>query len=192
MNRLNKLSGIVICCAVLPFISIGQTNLTIETAIKIEFPTVETNAYMLEQSTNLVDWSQSWQNWSAGYGFPITRFYEIANKKLYYRVQATPRPAVVATTIPENGAMDVDPAITNLVVNFSSNMSPNGSGGAHANRSIGEFPFAPGGSRSWIDAQTYTTEISLKTNTTYYAELSFTSAEGIPTLPFILTFKTRE
>ena len=76
----------MLICAVFPIISSGQTNLTIETAIKIEFPTVSTNAYMLEKSTNLVDWAPVWfgGGWSAGFGHPMRQFFETEDDKLYF------------------------------------------------------------------------------------------------------------
>lgn len=193
-SRLAGMSFFTFICTAFPFTSLGQSNLTIETAIKIEFPTVKTNAYMLEQSTNLVDWVDSWQSWSAGSGWPITRFYEIENQRLFYRVQSTPRPDVVASTIPENNNMEVDPAITNLTVYFSSDMQTNGA--MHVSSDItrvkGEFPLIPGvQDRSWIDDRTYIMAIALESNTLYYAEFTFTTAEGIPTLPYELTFKAQ-
>jgi hypothetical protein len=193
-NKLTKFVLIALIGCGWSIFSSGQTNLTIETAIKIEFPTFSTNAYMLEQSTNLVDWVDSWQSWSAGSGWPITRFYEIENPGLFYRVQSTPRPDVVAGTIPENGNMDVDAAITNLTVYFSSGMQTNGAMHVRSDttRVKGEFPLMPGPQdRSWVDDRTYTMAIALESNTLYYAEFTFTTAEGIPSLMYPVTFKTQ-
>ena len=195
-HHLARLSRLVLIFTAFPFISAAQSNLTIETAIKIEFPTVSTNAYMLEQSTNLVDWTDSWQNWSVGSGYPISRFYEIKDQKLFYRLQIAPRPEVVTSTIPVNDDQNVDPSITNLYIYFSSDMDTNGSYGASRDpldSSEAELPISSGYSGNpWIDARTFTKPLALKSNTLYYAKLRFTSSEGIPTFPFILTFKTKE
>jgi hypothetical protein len=191
-NWLAGLSWLVLICTVFPLTSTGQTSLSIETAVRIEFPTVSTNAYMLEQSSDLTEWDRSWTSWVAGYGHPVVRFYEITDQRLFYRVQSTPRPAVVASSIPENGDMNVDPTVTDLIVSVTSDVQTNlyNIPSARSDWQIGEFPLSPGPG-SWSSSQTYTAGVSLKTNTMYYAELVFRTTEGIPTLPFVLSFKTR-
>jgi len=195
-NSLAGLSWLVLICTVFPFTSTGQTSLSIETAVRIEFPTVSTNAYMLEQSSDLTEWDRSWTSWEAGYGHPVVRFYKITDQRLFYRVQSTPRPAVVATSIPVSGDMNVDPSVTNLIMSVTSDVQSEAYSIAstRSNWQIGEYPFVPGSFGTWANTQTsktYTVEMALKTNTMYYAELAFRTPEGIPTLPFVLNFKTR-
>jgi hypothetical protein len=195
-NRLTGLGWLVFICMTFPVISTAQTNLTIETAIKIEYPTVITNAYMLETSTNLVDWtppSSYSQRWQAGYGFPVTRFFEIENEKLYFRVRAVPRPDAVDYTIPATDAIDVDPAITNLIVTFTTDMNTNGISFSSLSLLFeSPFPYEQGDFGTWIDSKTYMRKMSLQTNTQYYAEIVFETTDGIPALPLVLTFTTRE
>lgn len=190
-KRLTRLGRVVLICAVFPTISSGQTNLTIETAIKVEFNTVSTNAYMLEKSTNLVDWVPAWLGgrWSTGFGYPIRQFFEIEDEKLFFRVQAVPRPNAVDYTLPATDALDVDPAITNLIVAFNTDMSTNGISFESLSMSA-ETPFAEGTFGLWLDTRTYTRKMALQTNTQYHAELTFYTTNGVPALPLVLDFMT--
>jgi len=194
-GRFKKLGGLALLCAVFPLICTAQTNLTIETAIKVTYPTINTHAYMLETTTNLADWTQPpsySQRWMAGDGHPVTRFFDAQDEKLFFRVQAVPRPDAVDYTIPETDAIDVDPAITNLIVTFTTDMNTNAISFAGIFMT-GATPFADlHTSGSWLDAKTYTRKLALQTNTQYYAEFIFYTTNDIPALPLILNFKTRE
>ncbi|VGO11832.1 hypothetical protein PDESU_00379 [Pontiella desulfatans] len=171
----------------------AQTNLTIDTAIKIEFPTISTNAYMLESSSNLSSWTPVWSKWEGGTGNVSTHFFDISDEKLFYRVDSTPRPSLVVSTIPANGSTNVDPATTNLVINFSDDIT----GGAwSSDLALGERPDWLR-NPTWPDRKTCVREFVLESNTQYCVVLNreglsagFRSSEGIPMSTYVITFKT--
>jgi len=102
---------------------------------------------------------------------------------------------VVVKTIPETGAEDVDPSLTELKVTFSKDMQ-NGSW-SWTQRSDDTFPQTTGSPHYLDDKRTCVLPVKLEPGKTYWISLNsnrfknFKDPGGRPAVPHVLTFKTK-
>lgn len=98
----------------------------------------------------------------------------------------------VIETWPQNGAMDVDPAIAEIRVTFSQDMEKAFS----FDKGTGEFPAVSGQPR-WSGSRTIALSVKLKPETAYEILVNsesyrnFRSLSGVPAEPLVWTFTTR-
>ncbi len=106
-----------------------------------------------------------------------------------------PVPPVVIQTLPESGAADVDPALTELRVTFSKPMRDR----SWSWTLWGEenFPELAGQPRYLADGRTCVLPVKLKPGKLYATWLNseyhkdFTDSNGLPAVPYLLIFQTR-
>jgi serine/threonine protein kinase len=109
---------------------------------------------------------------------------------------ALPVPPVVVRTVPEAGATDVDPGLTELQVTFSSPMQDQ----SWSWSSCGEdtFPEVRGPIRYEPDGRTCVLPVKLRPGKTYATWLNsqkfhgFQDRQGRPAVPYLLIFETRK
>jgi predicted Ser/Thr protein kinase len=107
-----------------------------------------------------------------------------------------PVPPVVVSTIPESGAVDVDPQLTELQVTFSSPMLDQS--WSWSTRSPETFPEVNGPIHYQPDGRTCVLPVKLQPGKTYATWLNspnfhnFQDRQGRPSLPYLLIFETRK
>lgn len=107
----------------------------------------------------------------------------------------TARPVVVST-VPQAGAVDVDPALTEIKVTFSKHMQ-NGNW-AFAQLSKEHFPETTGKPRYEADRRTCVLPVKLEAGKTYVIALnkppydSFTDTDRRKAMEYLLVFETRK
>ena len=124
---------------------------------------------------------------SALLGAPVARARDISVQGL---------PPVVVKTIPESGALGVDPGLPEIRVTFSKDMLAGG--WSCVNLSKETFPAVAGESRFEPDKRTFVMPVKLEPGKTYAILLNsdkyenFKDAKGQPAMPYILVFETRK
>lgn len=105
-------------------------------------------------------------------------------------------PPVVVKTVPEAGADDVDPAVTEVKVTFSKPMA-DGSW-SWATVSADSFPGTPDGKPRFLDdGKTCVLPVKLRPGKTYAVWVNsqkfqnFKDRDGNPAVPYLLAFQTR-
>jgi serine/threonine protein kinase len=107
-----------------------------------------------------------------------------------------PVPPVVTKTIPESGASDVDPALTELRATFSKPMKDQCWSWCYEREE--DFPTKTGEPRYLADGRTCVLPVKLQPGKVYAVWLntekikSFQDLEGQPALPYLLIFETRK
>jgi hypothetical protein len=120
----------------------------------------------------------------------VVQFFERQAASLDERLAGIPR---VAQFIPENGAKDVDPALSELRLKFDRPMKP---GEAALLGRKGELPAMPSKGRFKDDAMTFIQPVKLEPGRTYRITINsvwqpgFASAAGLPLDPIQFTFTT--
>lgn len=105
-------------------------------------------------------------------------------------------PPVVVKTVPEGGAGDVDPTLTEIKVTFSKDMR-NGSW-SWSTLSKESFPKTGGAPKYLGDKRTCVLPVKLEPGKTYAVWvnsgkfLNFKDAENRPAVPYLLVFKTKK
>ena len=105
-------------------------------------------------------------------------------------------PPVVIKTVPEAGAQDVDPKLTELKATFSKDMK-DGSWSWATKFPIENFPKMDGKARYLADKRTCVLPVKLEPGKTYALwlntekYLNFRDAAGLPAIPYLLVFKTK-
>jgi hypothetical protein len=108
---------------------------------------------------------------------------------------ASPVPPVVINTVPESGAMDVDPALTELRVTFSKPMRQESFGWIMAG---GAYPETREGTHRWQDERTSVLPVKLEPGKVYTIWINredhqkFRERFGLPAVPYLLIFQTRK
>jgi RNA polymerase sigma-70 factor (ECF subfamily) len=107
-------------------------------------------------------------------------------------------PPVVVKTVPQAGADDVDPALTEVKVTFSKPMADGSWSWSTAPEEYGEFPKVEGGKPAYDKGlRTCTLPVKLQPGTTYAIWVNsdrfrnFQDADGRPAVPYLLTFRTK-
>lgn len=104
-------------------------------------------------------------------------------------------PPMVVKTVPENGATDVDPNLTEIKVTFNKDMQ-DGSW-SWTQRSSKNFPEVTG-KPHYIDKRTCVLPVKLEPGTTYFTSLNsakfgnFRDETGRSAIPYPLTFTTKK
>ena len=107
-----------------------------------------------------------------------------------------PVPPVVIKTIPESGASDVDPALTELRVTFSKPMKDQCWAWCYEREE--NFPARTGEPRFLADGRSCVQPVKLEPGKVYAVWLNtekiknFQDIEGQPALPYLLIFETRK
>lgn len=107
-----------------------------------------------------------------------------------------PVPPVVVSTVPESGAVDVDPQLTELQVTFSSPMLDQS--WSWSTWSPETFPEVTGPIHYQPDGRTCVLPVKLQPGKTYATWLNspnfhnFQDRQGRPSLPYLLIFETRK
>ena len=106
-------------------------------------------------------------------------------------------PPVVVKTVPEAGASDVDPTLTEIKATFSKEMADGK--WSFVQLSDGSFPKAAGDVRYEKDKRTCVLPVKLEPGKTYALWINvagkfenFKDADGRPAVPYLLVFKTRK
>jgi len=106
-------------------------------------------------------------------------------------------PPVVVKSVPEAGAADVDPKLTEIKVTFSKEMRDGGwSWAMHSKES---FPTLDGKPKYLEDKRTCVLPVKLEPGKTYAIWVNsgekftnFKDADGRPAVPFLLVFETKK
>lgn len=105
-------------------------------------------------------------------------------------------PPVVVKTVPQAGAADVDPKLTEIAVTFSKPMLEGSWSWVRLTK--GQFPTTDGKAKYLADRKTCVLPVKLEPNTTYAMWINstengnFKDADGQPAVPYLLVFKTRK
>jgi hypothetical protein len=105
-------------------------------------------------------------------------------------------PPVVVKTVPEAGSIDVDPAIKQITITFSKEMSEGSF--SIVNFSPGNAPKLAGKPSYSEDKKTCIVPVSLAPGRCYAVWLNrakfenFKDAEGRPAVPYLLVFETKD
>ena len=105
-------------------------------------------------------------------------------------------PPVVVKTIPEAGAKDIDPKITEIKVTFSKKMLNDS--WTWSTLSKESFPKLNGNPKFLADERTCVLPVKLEPGKTYAIWLNsakfgnFKDAEGQPAVPYLLVFRTKK
>jgi RNA polymerase sigma-70 factor (ECF subfamily) len=105
-------------------------------------------------------------------------------------------PPVVVKTVPEAGAADVDPKLTEIKVTFSKDMQDGSRSWATVSKE--SFPGADGKPRYLADKQTCVLPVKLEPGRTYAVWVNsekfgnFKDPDGRSAVPYLLVFKTRK
>ena len=105
-------------------------------------------------------------------------------------------PPVVIKTVPEAGAQDVDPKLTELKATFSKDMK-DGSWSWASKFPKDTFPKMEGKARYLEDKRTCVLPVKLEPGKTYALWLNtekflnFKDSTGLPAVPYLLVFKTK-
>lgn len=103
-------------------------------------------------------------------------------------------PPVVVRTVPESGAKDIDPLLSEIRVTFSREMIDKS--WSWVQIAPENFPEITGGPRYLGDKRTCVLDVKLKPGTTYIIWLNtqkfanFRDADGRPAQPYLLMFET--
>jgi hypothetical protein len=103
---------------------------------------------------------------------------------------------VVVRTVPEAGAADVDPKLTEILVTFSKPMHDRSWSWAQASKPT--FPTVDGKPKYQSDKRTCVLPVKLEAGKTYAIWINsqkfgnFKDEEGHPALPYLLVFKTKK
>jgi hypothetical protein len=104
-------------------------------------------------------------------------------------------PPVIVQTVPESGAADVDPALTQLRVTFSKPMQDGSHGWVMWSK---DYPETTGPPRYLPDGRTSVLPVTLRPGKVYAIWLNsestheFRDRDGQPAVPYLLIFKTKE
>jgi Bacterial Ig-like domain len=104
-------------------------------------------------------------------------------------------PPVIVKTVPEAGASDVDPRITEIRVTFSQPMQDGSWSWSTASKAT--FPETTGKPKYLSDRRTGVLPVKLERGRTYAIWLNsqrfrnFRGANGEPAIPYLLVFKTK-
>jgi hypothetical protein len=105
-------------------------------------------------------------------------------------------PPVVVKTVPEAGAADVDPAVTEIKVTYSKQMADKS--WSWSTMSKESFPPKNGDPKYLEDGRTCVLPVKLEPGKTYAIWLNsgkfknFKDAEGRPAVPYLLVFRTKK
>lgn len=105
-------------------------------------------------------------------------------------------PPVVAKTVPEAGSGEVDPKLTEIKVTFSKNMQVGS--WSWATLSKESFPQVEGKPKYLADKRTCVLPVKLEPGKTYAIWINsekfenFKDADGHPSVPYLLVFKTKK
>ena len=105
-------------------------------------------------------------------------------------------PPVVVKTVPEAGAGDVDPRLTEVKVTFSKDMQDGT--WSWSTLSKESFPKATGKPKYLADRRTCVLPVTLEPGMTYAIWVNsekftnFKDADGLAAVPYLLVFKTRK
>jgi RNA polymerase sigma-70 factor (ECF subfamily) len=105
-------------------------------------------------------------------------------------------PPVVVKTVPEAGAADVDPKLTEIRVTFSKDMRDGA--WSWATLSKESFPKADGKPKYLADKRTCVLPVKLEPGKTYAIRVNtekfgnFKDADGRSAIPYLLVFKTKK
>jgi len=105
-------------------------------------------------------------------------------------------PPVVVKTVPQAGAADVDPKLTEIAVTFSKPMLAESWSWVKLTK--GQFPKIEGKPKYLADRKTCVLPVKLEPDTTYAMWINstengnFKDADGQPAVPYLLVFKTKK
>lgn len=106
-------------------------------------------------------------------------------------------PPVVVKSVPEAGAAEVDPKLTEIKVTFSKNMRDGGWSWAMINKE--SFPKMDGNPKYLADKRTCVLPVKLEPGKTYAIWVNsgekftnFKDTAGRPSVPYLLVFKTKK
>ena len=105
-------------------------------------------------------------------------------------------PPVVVKTVPEAGASEVDPKLTEIKVTFSKNMQDGTWSWAMVSKE--SFPKMDGKSKYLADKRTCVLPVKLEPGKTYAIWVNaakfenFKDPDGRPAVPYLLVFKTKK
>jgi len=105
-------------------------------------------------------------------------------------------PPVVVKTVPEAGAGEVDPKLTEIKVTFSKDMQDGNWSWAMLSRE--SFPKMDGKPKYLPDGRTCVLPVKLERGKTYAIRVNseklrdFKDADGRPAVPYLLVFRTRK
>jgi len=103
-------------------------------------------------------------------------------------------PPVVIETVPMAGVLNVDQNLHQVTVTYSEDMNTGGMSWVYENPQ--HYPEL-NGNAEWINKRTCIASVKLKPDTTYWMWFNkgnynnFQSAQGVPALDYLLSFKTR-
>ncbi len=171
-----------------------QTNLlAIKNAVMIEFQSTAELSYTIQQSTDLI----SWTNLTSGIhgnGTIEKYFFEPITPRNYYRLISVLRPTVVSTW-PMSGSTNISHLTNEIRVTFSQDMHTHS--WSWCTSPDGQYPETTGSPYYQTDKRTCVLPVILQPNTQYAIRINidgiyenFRTPSLIPAVPYLIVFKT--
>ena len=172
-----------------------SSNLTIRTAVMVEFLSSSNFSYTINESTNLIDWADSGTELINGDGEIKEAFFAPSDTQKFYQLNLIERPVVIETWPPAGSTNDID-TLSEITVTYSEDM-----GGGYSwvtDHTQNAYRPPHNGDIYWQNDRTCVYTLQPLVRNRKYAiwmnrdvYINFKNTDRIPAVPYLLVFYTK-